>query len=187
MRITEELLVLVANGDGNAIQTIKDKFHARIYNIINSYRLVHEDYDDIFQEFLIRIFSNGTLKFLLLSKHPAPTQVLYSVLKQVAIDRVRYWSSEKRAYTKEEPIDVELESSLEWEYSDYAASAIDLSDLLDSFLSAEEMDLVEQIAEGDRIKDIAIRYNVSISTASRWCVNLGIKLRRLLNSHSHFP
>jgi DNA-directed RNA polymerase specialized sigma24 family protein len=186
MKITTELLVQVLGGDGDAIQFIKNHFCGRIKNIVNDFNIINDDCDDLFQEFIIKIFSNGTLEFLIASRHPAPAQVLCSVLREVAIDRVRYWSSGKRAYAREELMDDELEGSLEWGPSESAAFAVDLTDLLDTHLSREEMDLVDLIAQGDRIKDIAIHYDVSISTASRWCIKLGIKLRRLLNSPSNF-
>jgi DNA-directed RNA polymerase specialized sigma24 family protein len=186
MIVTAELLMMVLDGDGPSIQAIKDMFAGRMHTLIQSYKLIHEDYDDIFQEFIIRVFSNGTLNFLLVSKHPTPTQVLYSVLKQVVIDRVRYWSSEKRTYAREEQLDEKLEESLEWSSSSDAIFEVDLSDLLDSHLSQGELDLVDLIAGGDRIKNIAEHYGVNVSTASRWCIRLGIKLRRLLHSSSNF-
>jgi DNA-directed RNA polymerase specialized sigma24 family protein len=185
MRVTQEQLLRMLNGDGSSIDAVKDMFSGRIVTLIKCYKLAHEEYDDIFQEFIIRIFSNGTLEFLLLSKHPTPTKVLYAVLKQVVIDRVRYWSSEKRACAREERFDEELEDSLVWDQSSFATWVVDLHDLLGSNLSEGELDLVHMLANGDRVKDIAAHYGVNVSTASRWCIKLGLKLRRLVSGTSN--
>ena len=181
MNITLELLALVLDGDGPAIWSLRTMLSPRLAFYKTAYRLTHEDPDDLFQEFIIRLFANGTIEYLLISKHPAPTQVLNSILKQVAIDRLRYWSSGKRDFVRTELLDVEAGDSVEWGAGPHATLAVDLRDLLTTHLSPEELNLIDMLANGELIQGIAQHYSINVSTASRWCIKLGIKVRGLLD------
>jgi DNA-directed RNA polymerase specialized sigma24 family protein len=137
---------------------------------------------DIVSESFVRLYraiTNDTLDPL----HPRLVHLLGTMVKQAAIDLYRRQKASVRGgHLKRVPLEENLavwEESGRSVWEDSGRSEEELKDFLEANLSRAEMELLERIAEGDRLREIAIQFDVSRSEAGRKAMALRAKLRKM--------